>query len=194
MTPALQAGAHQRGRSRAAGWPGKMHIAVTLEAPRATMGGLTIDKLSGRATLGADSLVVDPVSFGLFGGRYEGTLSANLSGKTPAFRWNAALSSIDVAAATAFAGTQGVVTGRYQGRSISVAAALTREQKSDQNRSGHGADRRRRRHRQEAGPGQERRDRDVGARGGDNVWRFDRRAVHAPRRHAQDCEWASLDR
>ena len=72
VTPASQAGAHQPGRNRAAGSPGKMQIAVTLEAPRATMGGLTIDKLSGRATLGADSLVVDPVSFGLFGGRYEG--------------------------------------------------------------------------------------------------------------------------
>ena len=116
VAPGPPAGAHQPGRSRAAGSPGKMQIAVTIEAPRATMGGLTIDKLSGRATLGADSLVVDPVSFGLFGGRYEGTLSANLSGKTPAFRWNAALSNIDVAAATAFAGTPGVVTGRLSGK------------------------------------------------------------------------------
>lgn len=111
-----QAGAHQPGPDRAAASPGTMNIAVTLEAPRATMGGLTIDKLSGRATLRADSLAVDPVSFGLFGGRYEGTLSVNLSGKTPAFRWNAALSSIDVAAASAFAGTPGVVTGRLSGK------------------------------------------------------------------------------
>ena len=80
------------------------------------MGGMTIDKLSGKARLGADSIVVDPVSFGLFGGRYAGTLSANLAGRTPTFRWVAALTGIDVAAATAFAGTPGVVTGTLSGK------------------------------------------------------------------------------
>ncbi len=54
-----------------------MNIVVTLDAARASMGGMTIDKLSGKARLSADSIVVDPVSFGLFGGRYAGTLSAN---------------------------------------------------------------------------------------------------------------------
>jgi hypothetical protein len=93
-----------------------MNIAVTLEAPKASMGGLTLDKLAGRARLTPDSIVVDPVSFGLFDGKYEGTLSANVAGRTPAFRWNAALSNVDVAAATAFAGTPGVVTGRLSGK------------------------------------------------------------------------------
>jgi uncharacterized protein involved in outer membrane biogenesis len=93
-----------------------MNIAVTLDAGRASMGGMTIDKLSGKARLGADSLVVDPVSFGLFGGRYAGTLSANLAGRAPTFRWVAALTGIDVAAATAFAGTPGVVTGTLSGK------------------------------------------------------------------------------
>jgi len=93
-----------------------LNIAVTLEAPNASMGGLTLDKLAGRARLTPDSIVVDPVSFGLFGGTYEGTLSANVAGRTPAFRWNAMLSNIDVAAATAFAGTPGVVTGRLSGK------------------------------------------------------------------------------
>lgn len=93
-----------------------MNMAVTLEAPKASMGGLTLDKLAGRARLTPDSIVVDPVSFGLFDGKYEGTLSANVAGRTPAFRWKAALSNVDVAAATAFAGTPGVVTGRLSGK------------------------------------------------------------------------------
>ena len=80
------------------------------------MGGLTLDQLAGRARLTPDSIVVDPVSFGLFDGKYEGTLSANVAGRTPAFRWKAALSNVDVAAATAFAGTPGVVTGRLSGK------------------------------------------------------------------------------
>ena len=81
------------------------------------MGGLTIDKLSGTAPRSA-TIVRSSTrsSFGFFGGRYEGTLAANLSGKTPTFRWNAALSGIDVAAATAFAGRPGVVTGRMSGK------------------------------------------------------------------------------
>jgi uncharacterized protein involved in outer membrane biogenesis len=116
VTAAPKAGTRQAGGPRAAGSPGTMNIAVTLEAPSATMGGMTIEKLSGRARLGTDAIVVDPVSFGLFGGRYEGTLSANLAGKTPTFRWNAALTNVDVAAATAFAGTPGVVTGRLSGK------------------------------------------------------------------------------
>jgi uncharacterized protein involved in outer membrane biogenesis len=95
---------------------GKMNIAVTLDAGRASMGGMTIDKLSGKARLAADSIVVDPISFGLFGGRYAGTLSANLSGRAPTFRWVAALTGIDVAAATAFAGSPGVVTGTLSGK------------------------------------------------------------------------------
>jgi uncharacterized protein involved in outer membrane biogenesis len=93
-----------------------MNIVVTLDAARASMGSMTIDKLSGKARLSADSIVVDPVSFGLFGGRYAGTLSAKLAEKVPTFRWDAGLSNVDVASATAFAGTPGVVTGTLSGK------------------------------------------------------------------------------
>jgi uncharacterized protein involved in outer membrane biogenesis len=104
------------GRAAGSSARGKMDIRVTLDAARAAMGGMTIDKLSGRARLTPDSMVVDPISFGLFDGRYEGILSANLAGRTPTFRWNATLSNIDVGAASAFAGTPGVVTGRLSGK------------------------------------------------------------------------------
>ena len=96
--------------------PGAMNIVLTLEAPKATMGGMTIDKLAGRAHVKPDAIIVDPISFGLFGGTYTGTLAANLAGRAPAFRWTAALTNVDVAAASAFAGTPGVVTGRLSGK------------------------------------------------------------------------------
>lgn len=96
--------------------PGAMNVVLTLEAPKATMGGMTIDKLTGRARVKPDAILVDPISFGLFGGTYAGTLAANLAGRAPAFRWTAALTNVDVAAATAFAGTPGVVTGRLSGK------------------------------------------------------------------------------
>jgi uncharacterized protein involved in outer membrane biogenesis len=93
-----------------------LNIAVTLDADRASMGGMTIDKLTGTAKLVGDAVRLDPVAFGLFGGRYEGTLAANLAGKVPTFRWNATLTGIDVAAATAFAGSPDVVSGRMSGK------------------------------------------------------------------------------
>jgi uncharacterized protein involved in outer membrane biogenesis len=115
LQKAPPAGARHGGRS-AGPSRGKMNISVTLDAERATMGGMTIDNLSGRARLSTDSVIVDPISFGLFDGRYAGILAANLAGRTPTFRWNAALTDVDVAAATAFAGTPGVVTGRLSGK------------------------------------------------------------------------------
>lgn len=110
-----------------------MNIAVSLDAERASMGGLTIDKLTGRARITPDSVVVDPIAFGLFGGRYEGTLAATLSQRSmpstqsnvagaafnvntaSSFRWNATLTGVDVAAATAFAGSPDTVSGRLSG-------------------------------------------------------------------------------
>jgi uncharacterized protein involved in outer membrane biogenesis len=116
MQPSSKPAAHRTGRQGASQAPAPMHIALTLDAARASIGGMTIDKLSGKARLSADSLVVDPVSFGLFNGRYAGTLSAKLAGPTPTFRWVASLTGIDVASATAFAGTPGVVTGTLAGK------------------------------------------------------------------------------
>jgi uncharacterized protein involved in outer membrane biogenesis len=112
-TKAAQPSAHQAKRRAE---PGAMNVVLTLEAPKAAIGGMTIDKLAGRARVKPDAILVDPISFGLFGGTYAGTLAANLAGRAPAFRWTAALTNVDVAAASAFAGTPGVVTGRLSGK------------------------------------------------------------------------------
>jgi uncharacterized protein involved in outer membrane biogenesis len=91
-----------------------MDLALTLDADRATMGGLTIEKLSGRARLTPTGMTLEPIGFGLFGGRYDGTLALTL-GATPDFRLKAQLSGVDMAAATAFAGSPNMVTGKLSG-------------------------------------------------------------------------------
>jgi uncharacterized protein involved in outer membrane biogenesis len=91
-----------------------MNLVIAVDADKATMGGLTIDKLSGKARLTADNLRLEPASFGLFGGKYEGTLALSL-GRTPDFQLKAKLSGVDMAAATAFAGSPNTVTGRLSG-------------------------------------------------------------------------------
>jgi uncharacterized protein involved in outer membrane biogenesis len=104
-------------------------LTVTMAADRATMAGISMDRLSGRARLHGDTVTVDPMTFNLFGGRYSGTIGATLSG-TPTFQWKAALENLDVAAITAFAGNPGVITGRLNaqvdlsGSGIDAASAM----------------------------------------------------------------------
>src|SRR5262249_17461946 len=51
-----------------------MKVAVTLTANRATFGTLAIGRLSGHALLTEQGVTLEPISFELFHGRYEGTL------------------------------------------------------------------------------------------------------------------------
>jgi uncharacterized protein involved in outer membrane biogenesis len=107
-----------RAGSRQASGPagGKpMDVTLTLNADRATMGALALERLTGKARVTREGVSVDPVEFGLFSGQYKGSLAVSLA-DTLALRLRAALSNIDVAAATAFAGSPGTITGRLSGR------------------------------------------------------------------------------
>ena len=101
-----------------AGSPGAspaMNIVVSLNADSAMIGDLSLQKLSGRARLMPDSITLEPVSFGLFGGTYQGTVALT-PGSTTDFRLNATVSDIDVAAATKFAGRPDTISGRLSGK------------------------------------------------------------------------------
>ncbi|HUR33591.1 MAG TPA: AsmA-like C-terminal region-containing protein [Vicinamibacterales bacterium] len=112
----------------AAGTP-SADLTVAIAADRATMAGLTLEAVKGRARLHGQTLDVDPMQFGLFGGTYAGTIGATM-GDTPTFTWTAAISNLDVAALTAFAGNPGVMTGRlgatvdFTGAGIDAASAM----------------------------------------------------------------------
>jgi uncharacterized protein involved in outer membrane biogenesis len=124
--------ATETGSTRQSGMGGKvpaMNIAVSLNADRATMGTLALAKLSGRALVTSDAMTLEPVSFGLFGGKYDGSLRLSLE-SSPQFRLNAALSGLDMAAAMKFAGSPDTITGRLSGkvslsgRGLDAASAL----------------------------------------------------------------------
>jgi type II secretion system protein N len=93
-----------------------MNLIVNIEAERATISGLTVDRVSGRAAATQDLVNLSPLAFDLFGGRYEGAVSVTLGTAEPTFRWTAAISNIDVAKATAFAGAPGTATGTLSGK------------------------------------------------------------------------------
>lgn len=92
-----------------------MHLNVAIEAERATFGTLAIERLTGRAIADDRSVTIAPLRFGLFGGTYDGGLTVTLGTAQPTFRWKAAVEDIDVAAATAFAGSPNAVSGRLTG-------------------------------------------------------------------------------
>lgn len=94
--------------------PAGLNLALTLETESATMGGLTLDKLAGTARVTGDGLTLEPVSFGIFGGGYQGALVL-VPGKTLRFRGKSTLSNIDVAKAAAFGGSPDTITGTLSG-------------------------------------------------------------------------------
>jgi uncharacterized protein involved in outer membrane biogenesis len=111
--PAVEAPASGTAPSASAP-PAGMKVTLSVQAESATMGGLTLDKLNGKARIQGNELALDPVSFGIFGGRYEGSLALT-PGQTLRFKGRSKLSNVDVAAATAFAGSPNTVTGRLSG-------------------------------------------------------------------------------
>lgn len=95
--------------------PTTMNVTLSLDAESASMGGLTLSALSGKAKVAADGLTLNPVSFGIFGGQYQGALALT-PGETLRFKGSSTLTNIDVAAAARFGGSPDTVTGRLSGK------------------------------------------------------------------------------
>jgi uncharacterized protein involved in outer membrane biogenesis len=91
-----------------------MNVSITLDAPRAMFGAMTLDRLKGRALITDRGMTIDPMSCGVFKGRYDGSLALTLA-DTPDFQLRATLSKLDVGSAAAFAGSPNLVTGTLDG-------------------------------------------------------------------------------
>ncbi|HEY0874799.1 MAG TPA: AsmA-like C-terminal region-containing protein [Vicinamibacterales bacterium] len=89
-------------------------LTIVMKADRAITGGLTLTGLAATATVLPDGVTFEPLAFGIFGGRYEGTMHVAL-GDAPAFAWRASVAGIDTAALMAFAGSPGTITGTLSG-------------------------------------------------------------------------------
>lgn len=96
--------------------PAGMRMTLALDAERATMGGLTLTKVSGKAGINEEGLTLDPVTFGIFGGEYRGSLALTPKKDVLHFRGRSTLSNVDVAAAAAFGGSAEVISGRLSGK------------------------------------------------------------------------------
>lgn len=92
-----------------------MNLRLSLETDRAVLGTLVLEALAGTAHVTDEAVTLDPMVFGAFGGKAKGSLALTLAAM-PGFTLNAALSGIDLAALTRFAGHPGLMTGRFGGR------------------------------------------------------------------------------
>ena len=91
-----------------------MNLSISVDAASASMGGLVLQKLSGRARITPKGVLLEPVHFGVFGGTYDGSLTAD-AGNTTRFHLKAALTNVDMAEVTKFGGSPDTMTGRLSG-------------------------------------------------------------------------------
>ena len=91
-----------------------MNLQIEVDAGRTVAGTLVLDRLKGVATVTPAAIALNPVTFGVFGGGYVGTLRLTL-GSSSSYSLNATLKDVDVAKAMAFAGSKDTMTGQLNG-------------------------------------------------------------------------------
>jgi uncharacterized protein involved in outer membrane biogenesis len=126
ITPASNSGAARAPEPRTA----KPDLNVAIEAKRAHLAGLTLDAVSAKAHVTENDVLLKPMAFGLFGGKYNGSFDVRSVAGAPAFTFAGQVENLDVAAISRFAGGGEPITGRLSaqinlmGTGADAAAAL----------------------------------------------------------------------
>jgi uncharacterized protein involved in outer membrane biogenesis len=102
-------------------------LTFVLRADRATTGGLTLSDLQTTAQVLPGGVTFEPLTFGVFSGRYSGRMQVALGG-TPEFDWRGTVEGIDAAALMAFAGSPNTMTGTLAGKIALDGRGLEMEQ------------------------------------------------------------------
>jgi uncharacterized protein involved in outer membrane biogenesis len=91
-----------------------MKVAAQIDADSATAAGVQISKFSAAMTMDGDRIALSPMTFGLFGGSYEGSLNGRL-GDSLSVTLQSRLKNLDVAQLAAFGGSPDTITGTLAG-------------------------------------------------------------------------------
>ncbi|MDP1570911.1 MAG: AsmA-like C-terminal region-containing protein [Vicinamibacterales bacterium] len=89
-------------------------LTFTLALDRATTGGLALSEVSATALVTADAVRLEPLTFGVFGGRYDGTMAIAMS-VPPQFEWRATVRGIDADALMTFGESPDTISGTLEG-------------------------------------------------------------------------------
>lgn len=94
--------------------PRPVRVKATISAPRGQLAGIGIARLEASMLADSDGLIVDPLSFDVFGGRQNGWLDVQFS-ETLQVRLGTSLFNLDVAQLAEFGAASGAITGRLTG-------------------------------------------------------------------------------
>ena len=122
FTPPQQAG-------QAGGPSAPVKIAAHVSAETATAGGVEVRQFATDINVNGDRLALSPLTFQLFGGRYQGAVNAQL-GKALTLTITSRIQGVDVAQLAAFGGSPDTISGTltgagtFSGSGADVAAVL----------------------------------------------------------------------
>ena len=102
------------GRRQSSSSPSTMKLAAQINADSATAAGVQLSKLAASMTMDGDRFALTPLTFGLFGGTYEGALTGRL-GEKMSVALQSRLKGLDVAQLATFGGSPDTVTGTLSG-------------------------------------------------------------------------------
>ena len=91
-----------------------MKVVAQLKADSATAAGVQVTQFATDITLDGDRIALSPMSFGLFGGSYEGSLNGRL-GDSMSVTLRSRLKGINVAQLAEFGGSPDTITGTLSG-------------------------------------------------------------------------------
>jgi hypothetical protein len=100
---------------------------VGLKIGKATTGTLALSDFTATAVVTPDAVRFEPLGFGVFGGRYAGSMQLAL-GAVPAFEWQAEVTGVDASALMAFAGSPRTIAGTLHGSLALQGQGLQMEQ------------------------------------------------------------------
>ena len=106
-----------------------MKIAARVSAETATAGGVEVRQFASDLEVNGDRVVMSPLTFQMFGGRYQGAVSAQL-GKSLSLTIKSRLQDLNVAQLAAFGGSPDTISGTltgagtFSGSGPDVAAVL----------------------------------------------------------------------
>ena len=104
-------------------------IAARISAERARAGGVDVAQFATEMSVDGNRVTLSPLTFQIFGGRYQGSLTARL-GDTLQASLRSRITGLDVARLAEFGGVSGAITGTlsgagdFSGRGADMAAAL----------------------------------------------------------------------
>ena len=106
-----------------------MHVAAQIQSDTATAAGVQVKQFSAQMVLDGDRFILSPLTFGLFGGSYDGSLNGRL-GNNMTVTLRSHLKGLDVAQLAAFGGSPDTISGTLDGegtfsaQGVDMAAVL----------------------------------------------------------------------